>query len=67
MTAAAEGFGLNGYRFIQPIAGGTCKAKVGKRAGDGDALRVDDLQVAWGIITETSREVFLEEQHFPAR
>ena len=64
VTAAAEGFGLNGYRFMQPIAGSTCKAKVGKRAGDGDALRVDDLQVAWGIITETSREVFLKGKHF---
>lgn len=64
VAAAVEGFGLHGYRYMSPIVGQTCKARVSKRAGAGEAAKVDTLAVTWGLQTETSREVFLKGEHF---
>ena len=64
VSQAVEGFGPHGYRFMQPIVGQTCKAKVGKRAGAGEVVTVDTLAVTWGLQTADSREVFLKGEHF---
>jgi hypothetical protein len=64
MKQAVEGFGPHGYRFMRPIMGQTCKARVSKRAGAGETATVDTLAVTWGLQTETTREVFLTGQHF---
>lgn len=64
VAAATEGFGLNGYRYMHPILGTACKARVSKRAGVGEAQQVDKLEVTWGLQTDTSREVFLKGSMF---
>lgn len=63
-AAAVEGFGLHGYRYMHPVIGATCKAKVSRRASGGDTAVVDKLAVTWGLQSETSREVFLKGEHF---
>lgn len=64
VAAAVEGFGLHGYRYMLPIVGEVCKAKVSRRKGSGEALVVDKLAITWGLQTETAREVFLKGEHF---
>lgn len=63
--AAAQGFGLGGYRYMRPILGEVCKAKVSKRAARAASTHhVEDLSVTWGLQTETLKEAFLSGSAF---
>ena len=58
--AAAHGFGLSGYRYMRPLLGELHKARVSKRATRVDTTKnLDDLEVTWGLQTETLKEAFL--------